>query len=53
MMKASISLLEPEKLPLGKMDTEAWDVLQKSLIDLKFLKKEQALDKVFTNDYIE
>ncbi len=53
MMKASIPLLEPDKLPLGKMDTEAWDVLQKSLIDLKFLKKEQDLDKVFTNDYIE
>lgn len=53
MMKASISLLEPENLPLGKMDNEAWDVLQKNLIDLEFLKKEQSLDDVFTNDFIE
>ncbi|WP_141502802.1 ABC transporter substrate-binding protein [Paenibacillus luteus] len=53
MMKASIPLLEPENLPLGKMDTEAWDVLQKNLIELDFLKKEQKLDDVFTNEFIE
>ncbi|WP_139996484.1 ABC transporter substrate-binding protein [Paenibacillus paridis] len=53
MMKASIPLLEPENLPLGKMDTEAWDVLQKNLIELDFLKKEQNLDDVFSNEFIE
>jgi NitT/TauT family transport system substrate-binding protein len=53
MMKASIPLLQPDNLPLGKMDTEAWETLQKSLIDLKFLKKEQDLKHVFTNQFIE
>ncbi|CAM4299569.1 ABC-type nitrate/sulfonate/bicarbonate transport system substrate-binding protein [Paenibacillus endophyticus] len=53
MMNASIPLLEPENLPLGKMQTDAWDVLQKNLIDLGFLKKEQNLDDVFTNEFIE
>jgi NitT/TauT family transport system substrate-binding protein len=53
MMKASVPLLQPDNLPLGKMDTEAWEALQKSLIDLKFLKKEQDLEQVFSNQFIE
>lgn len=53
MMKASVELLEPDNLPLGKMDTEAWSELQKSLIDLKFLKEEQNLEEAFTNEFIE
>ncbi|MGO4546468.1 ABC transporter substrate-binding protein [Paenibacillus sp. 2TAB23] len=53
MMNASIPLLEPENLPLGKMQSDAWEVLQKNLIDLGFLKKEQNLDDVFTNEFIE
>jgi NitT/TauT family transport system substrate-binding protein len=53
MMKASIPLLQPNNRPLGKMDMAAWDVLQKNLIELKFLKKEQPLDQVFTNTFIE
>jgi NitT/TauT family transport system substrate-binding protein len=53
MMKASIPMLQPENLPLGKMDLAAWDTLQKSLMELKFLKKEQDLKQVFTNQFIE
>ncbi|MCM3203707.1 ABC transporter substrate-binding protein [Paenibacillus illinoisensis] len=53
MMNASIPLLEPENLPLGKMESEAWDVLQQNLIDLEFLKIEQNLEDVFSNEFIE
>ncbi|WP_424767675.1 ABC transporter substrate-binding protein [Paenibacillus sp. sgz302251] len=53
MMNASIPLLDPEKTPLGKMDMAAWEDLQKSLIDLGFLKSEQNLEQVFTNEFIE
>lgn len=53
MMKASVPLLQPDNLPLGKMDSAAWETLQKSLIDLKFLKKEQSLKDVFTNEFLE
>jgi NitT/TauT family transport system substrate-binding protein len=53
MMKASIPMLQPENLPLGKMDLAAWDILQKSLMELKFLKKEQDLKQVFTNQFIK
>ncbi|WP_340026325.1 ABC transporter substrate-binding protein [Paenibacillus sp. FSL K6-1096] len=52
MMKASIPLLEPEKLPLGSMDEDAWKTLQENLIDLKFVKKEQDLGALFTNEYL-
>ncbi|QSF46368.1 ABC transporter substrate-binding protein [Paenibacillus tianjinensis] len=53
MMKASIPLLEPEQLPLGSTEEEAWDTLQKSLIELGFVKKEQDLKSLFTNEYLE
>ncbi|MBW4082567.1 ABC transporter substrate-binding protein [Paenibacillus sp. S150] len=53
MMKASIPLLVPDQLPLGSMEEEAWDTLQKSLIELDFLKKEQDLKALFTNEYLE
>ncbi|MNJ72626.1 hypothetical protein D3C77_693070 [compost metagenome] len=53
MMKASIPLLEPENLPLGKMDEGAWDTLQDNLLELTFVKKEQDLKGVFTNDFLE
>ncbi|WP_054939584.1 ABC transporter substrate-binding protein [Paenibacillus ihuae] len=53
MMKASIPLLEPEQLPLGSTEEEAWGTLQKSLIELGFVKKEQDLKTLFTNEYLE
>jgi NitT/TauT family transport system substrate-binding protein len=53
MMNASIPLLEPENLPLGKMESEAWEVLQQNLVDLEFLKSEQTIEDVFTNEFIE
>jgi NitT/TauT family transport system substrate-binding protein len=53
MMKASIPLLQPEKLPLGKMELDSWSSLQDSLIDLKFLKEKQKLEDTFTNQFLE
>ncbi|ULO08175.1 ABC transporter substrate-binding protein [Paenibacillus sp. 19GGS1-52] len=53
MMKASIPMLQPDSPPLGKMELEAWSTLQQSLLDLDFLKKEQDLSKVFTNEFVE
>ncbi|ASA24811.1 ABC transporter substrate-binding protein [Paenibacillus donghaensis] len=53
MMKASIPMLQPESPPLGKMDLEAWSTLQQSLLDLDFLKKEQDLSTLFTNEFLE
>lgn len=53
MMKASIPMLQPDKLPLGKMDAKEWETLQKSLMELNFLKTEQPLENVFTNQFIE
>ena len=53
MMKASIPMLMPESPPIGKMDLEAWSTLQQSLLDLEFLKKEQDLTTIFTNEFVE
>ncbi|GGF93350.1 ABC transporter substrate-binding protein [Paenibacillus abyssi] len=53
MMNASIPLLQPENLPLGNMDTEAWSTLQDNLLELEFLKSEQDLGQVFTNEFLE
>ncbi|WP_151737635.1 ABC transporter substrate-binding protein ['Paenibacillus yunnanensis' Narsing Rao et al. 2020] len=53
MMKASVPLLEPEKLPLGSMDEAEWETLQQNLIDLDFVSKEQDLGALFTNEYLE
>jgi NitT/TauT family transport system substrate-binding protein len=53
MMKASIPLLEPEKLPLGSMDEAAWETLQQNLIDLDFVKKQQDIGSLFTNEYLK
>lgn len=53
MMKASIPLLLPEQLPLGKMDEASWKTLQDSLLELKFLTEEQDLSKVFANEFLE
>ncbi|MOA62070.1 hypothetical protein D3C78_1873720 [compost metagenome] len=53
MMKASIPLLEPENLPLGKMDEGAWDTLQDNLLELSFVKEEQASKDIFTNEFLE
>ncbi|WP_309122220.1 ABC transporter substrate-binding protein [Paenibacillus sp.] len=53
MMKASVPLLQPDNLPLGKMDEAAWSTLQESLMGLGFQKAEQAMEDVFTNEFLE
>jgi len=53
MMKASVPLLQPQNLPLGKMDAEAWSTLQDSLMGLGFLKNAQTMEDIFTNEFIE
>lgn len=53
MMNASIPMLLPDSPPLGKMDLKAWETLQQSLLNLDFLKKEQDLNQLFTNEFIE
>ncbi|UHA61373.1 ABC transporter substrate-binding protein [Metabacillus litoralis] len=53
MMKASVPLLQPEKSPLGKMDESEWNYLQENLLNLGFLKEEQNINDVFTNDFIK
>jgi ABC-type nitrate/sulfonate/bicarbonate transport system substrate-binding protein len=53
MMKASIPLLQPDNLPLGKMDAKEWETLQNSLMELGFLKSEQPLGEVFTNEFLQ
>ncbi|WP_405105116.1 ABC transporter substrate-binding protein [Paenibacillus sp. FSL K6-1217] len=53
MMKASIPLLDPEKLPLGSMDEAAWETLQKNLVELGFVKKEQDTGGMFTNEFLK
>ncbi|MFS0725496.1 ABC transporter substrate-binding protein [Paenibacillus sp. 1P07SE] len=53
MMNASIPLLQPDFRPLGKMEESAWETLQASLMELEFLKKEQDLSEVFTNEFLE
>lgn len=53
MMKASIPLLDPEKLPLGSMDEASWETLQKNLVELGFVKKEQDLGGLFTNEFLK
>jgi NitT/TauT family transport system substrate-binding protein len=53
MMKASIPMLQPDRLPLGSMDIEAWETLQDSLINMEFLKKEQPLEDMYTNEFLE
>lgn len=53
MMKASIPMLQPDLPPLGTMDAEAWTTLQTNLMDLGFLKKEQVIEEIFTNEFIE
>ncbi len=53
MMKASIPLLQPDNTPLGKMELEAWEKLQENLLELDFLKEEQDLNAVFTNEFLQ
>lgn len=53
MMKASVPLLLPEKLPLGGMETGEWDTLQSSLMELEFMTSEQTIEDVFTNQFLE
>ncbi len=53
MMKASMPMLQPENLPLGKMDEAAWATLQESLMGLGFQKSGQAMEDVFTNEFLE
>jgi len=53
MMKASVPLLQPENLPLGKMDEASWTTLQESLMGLGFQKSEQAMKDIFTNEFLE
>ncbi|WP_128660693.1 ABC transporter substrate-binding protein [Paenibacillus sp. 598K] len=53
MMKASIPLLQPDNRPLGKMEASAWETLQENLMELEFLKKEQDLSTIFTNEFLE
>ncbi len=52
MMKASIPLLKPQQLPLGKMEVEEWRLLHDQLLALGFLKHPVDIDKAFTNRFV-
>jgi ABC-type nitrate/sulfonate/bicarbonate transport system substrate-binding protein len=52
MMKASLPLLRPQELPLGKMELQEWRSLHDQLIALGFLKHPVDIDKAFTNRFV-
>jgi ABC-type nitrate/sulfonate/bicarbonate transport system substrate-binding protein len=52
MMRASIPLLRPQELPLGKMEVEEWRSLHDQLLALGFLKHPVDIDKAFTNRFV-
>ena len=52
MMKASIPLLKPDKLPIGSMQKEGWESLQKMLTDGGFLKAPLELDKAYAAQFL-
>jgi NitT/TauT family transport system substrate-binding protein len=52
MMKASIPLLKPQQLPLGKMEIEEWRSLHDQLLALGFLEHRVDIDKAFTNRFV-
>lgn len=52
MMKASIDLLVPQQLPLGKMETREWETLQRLLLDMGFMKEQQDISRVYTNEFL-
>jgi NitT/TauT family transport system substrate-binding protein len=52
MMKASIPLLRPQELPLGKMEIQEWRSLHDQLLALGFLKHAVDIDQAFTNRFV-
>jgi ABC-type nitrate/sulfonate/bicarbonate transport system substrate-binding protein len=53
MMRASIPLLRPQQLPLGKMEISEWRSLHDQLLALGFLKHPVDIDRAFTNRFVE
>lgn len=53
MMKESIGLLQPDKLPIGSMQPARWAALQEQLIQGGFLKAPLDLDKAYTTRFVD
>jgi NitT/TauT family transport system substrate-binding protein len=52
MLQESIPLLKPDSKPIGWMDRNDWEELQKLLLDLKFMKSPIDVDKAFDLQFI-
>ncbi|MCH7774592.1 MAG: BMP family ABC transporter substrate-binding protein, partial [Bacteroidetes bacterium] len=52
MMKASLQSLKPTDRPIGPMDREKWEGMQKLLLDNEFMDNAIDLDKAFTNEFL-
>ncbi|MBW2981639.1 ABC transporter substrate-binding protein [Candidatus Woesearchaeota archaeon] len=53
MMQASLELLKPDEKPIGTMDREIWEDMQKLLVDNGFMENPVDIDKVYTNQFLE
>jgi len=52
MMKASLQSLKPTDRPIGPMDRDRWEGMQKLLLDNEFMDNPIDLDKAFTNEFL-
>src|SRR5882724_1021191 len=53
MMKASLTLLQPDAKPVGSMDAANWGAAQQLLVDAGFQKAPVDLTKAFTVDFLK
>lgn len=53
MMQASLTSLKPDDKPIGFMDRENWENMQKLLLESGFMKSAVNIDAVYTTQFLE
>ena len=52
MMMASLELLKPDEKPIGCMEKEVWENMQKLLLDTGIMKNPVNITEVYTNEFL-
>ena len=53
MMQASLELLKPDNNPIGYMDKNIWEDMQKLLLDNGFMENAIDIEKAYTSEFLE